>query len=152
VIRINKTWPHLHVIETVGTMKLANKLETAVGRIIADPSLVRTGERSDGCGSGDGALDHRTDPMKVFVQINTSGEAQKSGVAPGDSAIALAKHVEENVRQQLLSSLVPLSLSFISLSSPICLSVSHVSFCLSVLPTVPSFDVGGFDDDREIRW
>jgi len=105
-------------------MKLANKLETAVGRIIADPSLVRTGERSDGCGSGDGALDHRTDPMKVFVQINTSGEAQKSGVAPGDSAIALAKHVEENVRQQLLSSLVPLSLFHLSF-------ISHLSFCLS---------------------
>ena len=36
---INKTWPHLHMVETVGTMKLANKLETAVGRIVADPSL-----------------------------------------------------------------------------------------------------------------
>ncbi|CDP13805.1 unnamed protein product [Coffea canephora] len=32
-------------------------------------------------------------PLKVFVQVNTSGEASKSGVEPSDS-IELAKHVK----------------------------------------------------------
>ena len=34
-------------------------------------------------------------PLNVFVQINTSGEAEKSGVEPGDDATALCRHIKE---------------------------------------------------------
>ncbi|MBT5750577.1 MAG: hypothetical protein HOI39_05550 [Flavobacteriales bacterium] len=45
----------------------------------------------------EGDDESRTEPLKVFVQVNTSGESQKSGVAPGEDTIALAKHIVENV-------------------------------------------------------
>ncbi len=51
-----------------GVRQLANKLDAAVG------------------GAGRGAL-------PVLVQVNTSGEESKYGVAPGDEAVALARHV-----------------------------------------------------------
>ena len=35
----------------------------------------------------------RADPLRVFVQVNTSEEAQKGGVPPGEATIALVKHV-----------------------------------------------------------
>jgi uncharacterized pyridoxal phosphate-containing UPF0001 family protein len=51
-----------------GARQLANKLDAAVG------------------GAGRGAL-------PVLVQVNTSGEESKYGVAPGEEAVALARHV-----------------------------------------------------------
>ena len=90
---INKTWPHLHVIETVGSLKLANKLENAVGRVIKDPSLAKLSADTEGSSQ----TEPRTDPMRVLLQINTSGETQKSGVAPGEEAVALAQHVVNEV-------------------------------------------------------
>ncbi|KAK9845726.1 hypothetical protein WJX81_000672 [Elliptochloris bilobata] len=59
--------PNLAMVETVDSMKLANKLDAAVG------------------GSG-------RPPLPVLVQVNTSGEESKYGVAPGE-ATALARHV-----------------------------------------------------------
>jgi pyridoxal phosphate enzyme (YggS family) len=58
-------------IETVGTIKLANKLNDAVDS---------------------------TEPqkLKVMVQVNTSGEDSKSGVAPGPECLALVSHIRSN--------------------------------------------------------
>jgi len=55
-------------IETVASVKLANKLQTAV-------------EKVDGEGK-----------LSIFVQVNTSGEDSKSGIAPTE-AVELCRHV-----------------------------------------------------------
>ena len=89
---INKTWPALSVIETVGTFKLANKLEIAVARVMNDISLAPNAARVEG--------PPREEPLDVLVQVNTSGESQKSGVEPGDEVIALAEHIQNEVRER----------------------------------------------------
>lgn len=60
--------PSLSCLETLDSEKLANKLNNAV------ESLGR-------------------DPLKVYVQVNTSGEESKYGVEPGDECVSLCKHV-----------------------------------------------------------
>lgn len=59
--------PGLACVETVDTEKLANKLDAAVA-------------------------DAGRPPLRVLVQVNTSGEPSKHGVTPAD-APALARHV-----------------------------------------------------------
>ncbi len=56
--------PQLACVETVDSQKLATKLDAARGDATA--------------------------PLNVFVQVNTSGEASKSGVAPDDDDVLLA--------------------------------------------------------------
>ena len=58
-------------VETVATEKLANKLNKAVSE-----------------------FEGKT--LKVFVQVNTSGEESKSGVTPGPEVIQVAKHIVES--------------------------------------------------------
>ncbi|KDD74108.1 alanine racemase [Helicosporidium sp. ATCC 50920] len=59
---------NLAVVETVDSIKLANKLDAAV------------------------AASDRCEPLRVFVQVNTSGEESKSGVDPA-GVCDLAHHV-----------------------------------------------------------
>ncbi|KAL8951380.1 MAG: hypothetical protein Q9183_007459, partial [Haloplaca sp. 2 TL-2023] len=35
-------------------------------------------------------------PLNVFVQINTSGEPEKSGAEPGDAALELCKYIRDS--------------------------------------------------------
>ena len=67
--------PSLAVIETVDTVKLANRLDQQVAEAVAE------------------AL--RAEPLGVMVQVNTSGEESKSGVEPGAPVVDLAKHIAE---------------------------------------------------------
>ncbi|XP_068658161.1 uncharacterized protein [Aristolochia californica] len=60
--------PNLHMVESVDDEKIANHLDRAVA----------------GLGR---------EPLKVLVQVNTSGEASKSGVEPS-GCVELAKHVQ----------------------------------------------------------
>jgi pyridoxal phosphate enzyme (YggS family) len=55
----------LACVETVSTMKLANKLNNAV------TSLLTEGEGSD---------DSKEQKLGIYIQINTSGEESKSGI------------------------------------------------------------------------
>ena len=61
------------VVETVSTVKMANKLDNAMGEF-----------------SDDG-----TKKLEVFIQINTSGEDSKSGIdaTDKDAVIELCKHI-----------------------------------------------------------
>ena len=63
---------NLAVVESVDSAKLANKLNTAVASVDRPP-------------------------LAVFIQVNTSGEASKSGVEPGEE-VALAQHIEGNCK------------------------------------------------------
>mmetsp|Transcript_48717 Transcript_48717/g.155987 ORF Transcript_48717/g.155987 Transcript_48717/m.155987 type:complete len:139 (+) Transcript_48717:453-869(+) len=56
------------MIETVDTVKLAGLLSKA-------------------------CEEHRTAPLSVMVQVNTSGEESKSGVEPGAACVELARHI-----------------------------------------------------------
>ncbi|XP_013414433.1 pyridoxal phosphate homeostasis protein [Lingula anatina] len=60
--------PNLFVIETIDTEKLATKLNTAWGKL------------------------EKSDKLKIFVQVNTSKEENKSGCSP-DQCGALVSHI-----------------------------------------------------------
>jgi glutathione/glutaredoxin type arsenate reductase len=64
--------PSLHCVETVGSAKLADALERACVNAA------------------------REAPLGVYVQVNTSGEAQKSGAAPGEATADLCAHVKDS--------------------------------------------------------
>jgi PLP dependent protein len=72
--------PNLAVVESVDSVKLANKLNAASEAF-------------------------RTSPLRVFVQVNTSAEPQKGGVEPGEAA-ALAKHIAESCPRLRLGGLM----------------------------------------------
>mmetsp|Transcript_5917 Transcript_5917/g.19653 ORF Transcript_5917/g.19653 Transcript_5917/m.19653 type:complete len:257 (+) Transcript_5917:1-771(+) len=72
--------PNLTAVETVDSVKLANKLDAAVAECAA--------ARMKAFGLS------TNPPLQVMVQVNTSGEQSKFGVDPGD-ALALAKHIHE---------------------------------------------------------
>lgn len=62
------------VVETVNSEKVANKLENAMVTNFADSEEL----------------------LDVFVQVNTSGEDSKSGVAGEEESIRLCRHIHEN--------------------------------------------------------
>lgn len=71
--------PNLWCVESVDTAKKADQLEK--GR----QALCEKEEWKE----------YQGIPLRVFVQVNTSGEEEKSGVEPAEAA-ALCKHVMEN--------------------------------------------------------
>ena len=68
--------PSLAVVETVDTVKLANKLNNAVGEFLEERARVGAGK------------------LGVMVQVNTSGEESKFGVEPKD-CLPLARHIHD---------------------------------------------------------
>jgi pyridoxal phosphate enzyme (YggS family) len=73
-----KAVPNLHMVETVDSAKLADKLAAACRTV------------------------KRTTPLRVLVQVNTSAETQKSGVtAWNDSAWRLVQHITEKCAPEL---------------------------------------------------
>jgi pyridoxal phosphate enzyme (YggS family) len=67
--------PRLVAVQTVDSAKLASKLDAAVQQLQRDSSAP---------------------PLDVYVQVNTSGEASKSGVPPdAASVLALVQHIRE---------------------------------------------------------
>ncbi|XP_019440694.1 PREDICTED: proline synthase co-transcribed bacterial homolog protein-like isoform X1 [Lupinus angustifolius] len=60
--------PHLAMVEGVDNQKVANHLDRVVSTL-------------------------RRNPLKILVQVNTSGEASKSGIDPSN-CVELAKHVK----------------------------------------------------------
>jgi len=75
--KVNKllsTVKNLWAVETVDSPKLANVLSKAV-------------------------IQNNHDPLNIFIQVNTSGEAQKSGISPQE-AVKLAKEIYENTNKK----------------------------------------------------
>ncbi|XP_055907294.1 pyridoxal phosphate homeostasis protein [Eupeodes corollae] len=75
--KINKVLntPNLYMIETVDSQKIAESLNSAWERIQKE----------------------NKQPLRVLVQVNTSGEEEKNGVTPSE-AIGLYKHISENLK------------------------------------------------------
>ena len=70
--------PKLKCVETVASMKLANKLNNAV----------------DSLEDYEGSEDDKK--LGIYLQVNTSGEESKSGLAPGSELVELAKDIAAN--------------------------------------------------------
>ena len=77
--------PNLHCVETVDTLKLANRLNTVCASL--------------GCRDASA-------PLEVMVQLNTSGEASKSGVACAADAVALAQHIDASCERLRVAGLM----------------------------------------------
>ncbi|KAG0213115.1 hypothetical protein BGX31_001340 [Mortierella sp. GBA43] len=73
--------PNLYVVETVDSESKATALDKA-------------------CTNA-----QRSEPLRIFLQVNTSGEESKSGMEPSD-AVKVAKHVHENCSRLLLAGLM----------------------------------------------
>jgi len=66
----------LKCIETVSTIKLANKLNNAVKTMNEELDAKKT--------------------LGIYIQVNTSGEESKSGVSPGEEVANLAKQISDD--------------------------------------------------------
>jgi len=72
-------------------------------------SSVDTAKKADALEKGRAALAEKQDvpsPLRVLVQVNTSGEAEKSGVEPGNETTELCRHVREKCPHLRLAGLM----------------------------------------------
>mmetsp|Transcript_18278 Transcript_18278/g.48246 ORF Transcript_18278/g.48246 Transcript_18278/m.48246 type:complete len:273 (-) Transcript_18278:49-867(-) len=74
--------PNLFVVESVDSTKLAKKLDNAVKASRPDR------------------------PLRVMAQVNTSGEASKSGAEPGDDAVELCRYIDKECENLVLVGLM----------------------------------------------
>ncbi|ORY74136.1 alanine racemase family protein [Protomyces lactucae-debilis] len=65
--------PNLFAVETVDSIKKANELEKG-RKMLAE-------------------TEHSLEKVNIYVQVNTSGESEKSGVEPGDAVLELVRHI-----------------------------------------------------------
>lgn len=75
----------LACIETVSTIKLANKLNNAVDTLLSSESSSSEG------GSGDGEK-----KLGIYIQINTSGEESKSGISTEEELKELLDNISSS--------------------------------------------------------
>lgn len=73
--------PNLFMVETVDSIKIANALNRASGEF-------------------------RSTPLHVLLQVNTSGEEQKSGTTSLDDSVALAQHIVQSCEHLRLAGLM----------------------------------------------
>jgi len=73
----------LSCVETVGTMKLANKLNNAVDSWKGE-------QKGESEGEGEG------DKLGIYIQVNTSGEESKSGVMGGKECTELVRNIMDS--------------------------------------------------------
>lgn len=97
--------PNLFAVSSIDSAKKAQLLDKARGDFLASSSASSAssapGESSSSSGNGSSTADadNNTDsgndrgPIGVHVQVNTSGEPTKSGVAPGADVVALCRLV-----------------------------------------------------------
>ena len=87
--------PNLFAVETLDSSRHADALNTAVQAALAGHSQQSMESLESGNSRGMGSSGSgRAEPLRVFVQVNTSGEDSKHGVEP-EAALALARHITE---------------------------------------------------------
>lgn len=87
LLRVKK----LHMIETIHSIKLADKLDKAIEKRKDDPLLEPVSF------VGGDESNTSSDRIKVLIQVNTSGEDTKNGVDP-ENVTELAQHILANCR------------------------------------------------------
>lgn len=80
--------PGLWAVESVDSVKLANLLNKAKADLTAAATAAGT--------AASAAASPSPRHLRVYVQVNTSGEEQKGGTQPGADTIALAKYIMEH--------------------------------------------------------
>lgn len=90
---------NLDMIHTVDSIKLANLINKAFEKSASGK------DSSDDDNDNARQPAHNTQTVKVMIQVNTSGEEQKSGIQP-DEALELAKHIRTNCNRLELSGLM----------------------------------------------
>lgn len=78
----------LHCVETVSTLKLAKKLDKAVMDIKEDKD------------------EWKDQQLNIYLQVNTSGEASKSGLTPGDEVLTCARSIRDECPHLKISGLM----------------------------------------------
>lgn len=82
--------PNLWCVESVDTVRKADQLEKGRGGLVQQEGRMREQNRDQD--QEEVEVASIQEPLRVFVQVNTSGEAEKSGVEPQD-ATALCAHI-----------------------------------------------------------
>ena len=77
--------PNLWAVESVDTIKKADALEKG-RRALIEKELADATQREG---------HEQREELRVFVQVNTSGEESKSGVEPGKEVVDLCRHIRE---------------------------------------------------------
>ncbi|MCJ1386149.1 hypothetical protein MMC17_009275 [Xylographa soralifera] len=83
--------PNLWCVESVDTIKKADQLEKG---------------RRDLCEREEGNELQKKGGLRVFVQVNTSGEEAKSGAEPGDETLELCRHIRDKTQHLKLAGLM----------------------------------------------
>lgn len=91
--------PNLWCVSSVDGIKKADQLEK--GRAALVKNITEAGEDEASFGEGEGFERQ----LRVLVQVNTSGEASKSGVEPNDT-LELCRHIREQCPHLRLSGLM----------------------------------------------
>lgn len=94
---------NLHMIETIDSIKLADSINKAIERHRNGKVTTSSGDDDDI--SDEHAQNKSTDRLKVMIQVNTSGEEQKNGLAPEETAL-LAEHIVQRCRWLELAGLM----------------------------------------------
>lgn len=91
--------PNLWCVSSVDGIKKADQLEK--GRAALVKNITEAGEDEASFGEGEGFERQ----LRVLVQVNTSGEASKSGVEPNDT-LELCRHIRERCPHLRLAGLM----------------------------------------------
>lgn len=92
---------NLHMIQTVDSIKLADLIQRSFEKNVKCTTNEIIGEDDP----NDGSVQHDSGPIKVMIQVNTSGEDQKSGIQP-DGVPALARHIKSSCDKLELAGLM----------------------------------------------
>ena len=89
--------PNLWAVESVDAAKKADALEKGRAALAERAAAERAQSNGD---TTDGRVEEEAEAapaerLRVFVQVNTSGEPNKSGVEPGAETVGLCRHVRE---------------------------------------------------------
>ncbi|KAF1352215.1 hypothetical protein BDV97DRAFT_367996 [Delphinella strobiligena] len=96
-------WHFIGALQTNKCRPLADSIPN-----LFSVSSVDSAKKADALEKGRAALaekEHLAEKLRVLVQINTSGEAEKSGVEPNDAA-TLCKHIKEKCPHLTLGGLM----------------------------------------------
>ena len=83
-------------VETVSSTKLAQKLNNAVQNLLDEAAIGETTNIADPHPQSPPQQQQQQQQLKVFVQVNTSGEDSKSGVEAGSDCVELCRYIIED--------------------------------------------------------
>lgn len=96
--------PNLWCVSSVDSTKKADALDKGRKALLEQQKQSGANPQAESANAEDSEMS--IGPLRVLVQVNTSGEENKSGVAPGADAIALCRHIREQTPNLRLAGLM----------------------------------------------